>query len=192
MNILFLAPYPANESPSQRYRFEHYFSYLQEKGISYTYKPFLSVAAWNIFFSTGNSFRKLAGLFGGFARRWLLMFTIARYDRVYIHREAAPVGPPIFEWIIAKLYRKKIIYDFDDAIWIPVASQYNKIARYFKWFSKVALISKWSYKVSGGNSYLAGYAAKYNRNMMMNFQKENVGLRPFNICRLAYRQLYRR
>jgi glycosyltransferase involved in cell wall biosynthesis len=167
MNILFLAPYPANESPSQRYRFELYLSYLKQLGINYTYKTFLSIAAWNIFFSKGNSFRKIAGLCGGFARRWLLMFTIARYDYVYIHREVAPAGPPIFEWIIAKLYKKKIIYDFDDAIWIPVASGYNKTARYFKWFRKVSTICRWSYKVSAGNNYLAEYAAKFNKNVFI-------------------------
>jgi glycosyltransferase involved in cell wall biosynthesis len=167
VNILFLAPYPAHESPSQRFRFEHYLDYLRQKGISFRYSPFLGNSTWEIFFKPGNYWRKLAGLSAGFARRWLLMFTIGKYDFIYIHREAAPMGPPVFEWIIAKLYRKKIIYDFDDAIWIPVSSQYNKIARYFKWFSKVRTICRWSYKVSAGNQFLADYAAQYNRNVVV-------------------------
>ncbi|MBL7739726.1 MAG: glycosyltransferase family 4 protein [Chitinophagaceae bacterium] len=162
MRILFLAPYPAYESPSQRYRFEHYLEFFHQKGIQYRYEPFLSMAAWKIFFKPGHHFRKITGIAGGFARRWILMFTVAKYDYVFIHREAAPLGPPVFEWIIARLYRKKIIYDFDDAIWIPVASQYNKMARYVKWFSKVRQVCKWSYKVAAGNSFLATFASRYN------------------------------
>jgi glycosyltransferase involved in cell wall biosynthesis len=167
MRILFLAPYPAFQSPSQRFRFEHYLGYLQEKGVRYNYQPFLGQGAWRIFFKPGNYGRKIAGLLGGFFRRWLLMFTIGKYDYVFIHREAAPMGPPVFEWIIAKLYRKKIIYDFDDAIWIPVSSQYNRLARYIKWFSKVRTICRWSYRISAGNQFLADYAARYNRNVFI-------------------------
>lgn len=161
MRILFLAPYPAYESPSQRYRFEHYLPSLEGHGIGYSYHPFLNKAGWNIFFSKGKYFRKIAAVSGGFIRRWMLMFKVGGFDFVYIHREAAPLGPPIFEWIIARLFKKRIIYDYDDAIWIPVASEHNKIARYIKWFSKVAAICRMSYKVSAGNEYLADYARKY-------------------------------
>jgi glycosyltransferase involved in cell wall biosynthesis len=167
MKILFLAPYPAYESPSQRYRFEHYLDYLQKAGIGYDYKPFLSNRGWEIFFSKGNVLRKIMAVCGGFVRRWLLMCRIARYEFVFIHREAAPLGPPVFEWIIAKLYRKKIIYDYDDAIWVPVASENNKMARYIKWFSKVKAICKMSYKVSAGNQYLADYARPYCRQVIV-------------------------
>lgn len=167
MKILFLAPYPAYESPSQRYRFEHYLGYLTEEGIGYDYIPFLSNRGWKIFFSKGNVLRKVMAVGGGFLRRWLLMFRIRKYDFVYIHREAAPTGPPVFEWIIAKLYRKKIIYDYDDAIWVPVASEHNKIARYIKWFSKVKTICKMAYKVSAGNAFLADFANPWCRRVLV-------------------------
>lgn len=161
MRILFLAPYPAYESPSQRYRLEHYLGYLEGAGFSYAYKPFMSEAGWKIFFSKGNTLKKAWAVLTGFLRRWILMFTIGKYDFVYIHREAAPMGPPVFEWIIAKLYRKKIIYDYDDAIWVPAASENNKIGRYLKWFSKVKAICKMAYKVSAGNDFLADFARPY-------------------------------
>ena len=38
MRILFLAPYPTNESPSQRYRFEHYLGSLSSHGMLYDYR----------------------------------------------------------------------------------------------------------------------------------------------------------
>lgn len=166
MRVLFLAPYPADESPSQRYRFEHYLPFLQEQGISYSYRPFLARSAWKIFFKPGHLPRKAMGVMGGYLRRFFLLFTVPRYDFVFIHREAAPLGPPVFEWLIAKLFRKKIIYDFDDAIWIPSVSSYNKAVAWLKSFSKVAKICKWSYKVVVGNKYLGDYARRYNNRVV--------------------------
>ncbi|MBL7733583.1 MAG: hypothetical protein JNM88_20605, partial [Chitinophagaceae bacterium] len=86
MTVLFLAPYPADESPSQRYRFEHYLPYLEREGISYGYRPFLSLRGWKIIFSKGKLLQKAAAILVGFVRRWLLMFTIGKYDYVFIHR----------------------------------------------------------------------------------------------------------
>ncbi len=167
MKILILAPYPPNESPSQRYRFEHYLRFLPGHQIEYDYRTFFDLRAWKIIFTKGNHLRKIAGLLRGFLSRWALMLRVAKYDFVYIHREAAPMGPPIFEWIIAKIYRKRIIYDFDDAIWIPSVSAYNKMARHLKWFSKVGTICKWSYKVSVGNDFLGDFARKYSRQVIL-------------------------
>jgi glycosyltransferase involved in cell wall biosynthesis len=90
------------------------------------------------------------------------------YDFVFIHREAAPIGPPVFEWIIAKILRKKIIYDFDDAIWLPNTSDSNNIVAGLKWHSKVGHICRWSYKISCGNPYLADYAKQFNENAIVN------------------------
>lgn len=103
----------------------------------------------------------------GFMIRLSDLFKMSQYSFVYIYREAAPLGPPVLEWIIAKLLRKKIIYDFDDAIWIPVTSEYNKTVSFFKSFGKVAKICKWAYKVSVGNFYLESFARQYNRNVVM-------------------------
>ncbi|MBL0274380.1 MAG: glycosyltransferase [Chitinophagaceae bacterium] len=89
------------------------------------------------------------------------------YSFIYIYREAAPLGPPIFEWMIARLLRKKIIYDFDDAIWIPVVSEYNKTLSWLKNFGKVAKICRWSYKVSVGNNYLETYARQFNSKVIV-------------------------
>lgn len=167
MRVLFLAPYPANESPSQRYRFEHYLAKMQEKGIGYRYSPFLSIRGWQVIFKKGKTFQKATAIIAGFLRRWWLMLSVGKYDFVYIHREAAPMGPPLFEWIIAKVWRKRIIYDYDDAIWIPVASENNRLARYVKWFSKVRSICKMAYKVSAGNAYLADYARPYCKQVVI-------------------------
>ena len=167
MKILFLAPYPANESPSQRYRLEHYFSFLSAQGIQYDYKPFLDLNTWNIIFQDAKYFKKATGIAAGFCKRFFQLFVLGRYDFIYIHREATPLGPPFFEWVATKIFKKKVIYDFDDAIWIPFTSTYNKGASSLKNFGKVAKICTWSYKVTTGNEYLAAFARKYNKNVII-------------------------
>src|SRR5690606_26052851 len=100
-------------------------------------------------------------------RRWMLLFEIGAYDYIFIHREAAPLGPPVFEWLAAKVFKKKIIYDFDDAIWIPNTSKENKLAAWLKAFGKVKHICKWSYKISAGNQFLVNFAKQYNEHVVL-------------------------
>jgi glycosyltransferase involved in cell wall biosynthesis len=161
--VLFIVPYPVKLAPSQRFRVELFEPYLKNAGLHYKIAPFLSAKTWNILYKRGSSFNKIFGILSGFARRFKHVITdVPQYEYIFIHREAAPLGPPIFEWIIAKLWRKKIIYDFDDAIWIPNTSKENKLAGWFKANWKVKYICKWSYKVVGGNEYLRAYAAQFN------------------------------
>ncbi len=97
-----------------------------------------------------------------------MLFIVPFYKIIFIHREAAPLGPPVFEWIFAKILRKKIIYDFDDAIWIPNTSEQNRMAAWLKCHWKVRWICRWSDKVSCGNEFLANYARRYNDNVVVN------------------------
>lgn len=161
MKILFLAPYPLNEAPSQRFRFEHFLKFMEEKGHTYDFQSFLSINAWNNLYKQGKTLQKITGVISGYLRRITRLFSVSRYDFILIHREAAPLGPPFIEWIIAKVLNKKIIYDYDDAIWMADQGGENKLWTLLKWRSKVASICKWSYKVSTGNDFLADYARKY-------------------------------
>jgi glycosyltransferase involved in cell wall biosynthesis len=162
--ILFLSPYPHNIGPSQRFRFEQYLNFLSEF-YEIKQKCFWNKKAWDILFSDTNIIIKTIYLIIAFAKRKLLFFSIHRYDIIFIHREVAHIGPPIFEWIIKFIFRKKIIYDFDDAIWHLNYSDKNKIARFFKAPWKVKYICKWSDKIIVGNEYLAQYAKKFNQNV---------------------------
>lgn len=162
--ILFLAPYPKGIGPAQRFRFEQY---LEQLSAHYDCdeKTFWDVKAWFVLFQEGKTFAKFYFLCRAFALRFLILFSIPKYHLIFIQREVAHVGPPFFEWIIAKLFRKKIIYDFDDAIWRLNYSQKNPIVKYFKAPWKVAKICKWSAMVSCGNEYLSAYAKQYNTNV---------------------------
>lgn len=166
--ILFVVPYPLKHAPSQRFRVELYEQYMVAAGFSYTIEPFMDKSTWDILYKGGSTFQKIAGTIRGFLKRAsVCLFTVRHYDYVFIHREASPVGPPFFEWIISKLHRKKVIYDFDDAIWIPNTSQENRFAGWLKAFWKVKYICKWSYKVAAGNRYLSRYASQFNDRVIL-------------------------
>ena len=166
--ILFLVPYPIGEAPSQRFRFEQYYDLLTSQGFIYSVKSFYSLKAWKQLHQPGNYLQKIVAVLTSIVHRKLLLFTIPNYDVVFIHREVAHIGPPIFEFIIAKIFRKKIIYDFDDAIWLPNYSAHNAKFHKLKAYGKVKYICKWATKVSCGNTYLANWAKQYNRNVIIN------------------------
>jgi glycosyltransferase involved in cell wall biosynthesis len=168
-HILFVVPYPKGESPSQRFRFEQYLSTLQANDFSLRVCAFWSVQTWRILYKSNYPIKKATGILVGFVKRFFqLIILVPRADYVFIHREATPIGPAWFEGIAVKVFRKKIIYDFDDAIWLPNTSQENRLASKLKWHSKVESICKWSYVISCGNKYLYDYAKQFNTRVVLN------------------------
>ena len=165
--IVFIAPYPFEQAPSQRFRFEQYLPFLDKAGFEYEFHSFLSDKTWKLLYQKGMFLQKTLGIIGSFYKRFQLLFRLRKADYIFIHREAAQLGPPIVEWIIAKVLKKKIIYDFDDAIWLPNFSENNKIFNRLKAYWKVNYCMKWAWKISAGNDYLANYAAKYNANVVV-------------------------
>ena len=166
--VLFLLPYPLDKAPSQRFRIEAFFPLLQVNNISFSTQVFFNSGAWEVLYKNGSIFKKVVAVIKGFAKRtWASLFLVHQYDYIVVHREAAPLGPPVFEWIIAKLWKKKIIFDFDDAIWIPNISEQNRLATLVKCFWKTSKICKWAYKVSAGNDFLAQFARKYNDSVVV-------------------------
>lgn len=165
--ILFVCPYPSGLAPSQRFRFEQYLHHLEEKGFETTIKPFFTEHAHFAFYQSGNLLSKIHALVGSYWNRLSLLLHGRSFDFIFIHREATPAGPPLIEWWLGKILRKKIIYDFDDAIWLTDKQDESQLARFFRWRGKVRAICKWSYRISCGNSYLAAYANPFNTNVFI-------------------------
>lgn len=158
-SILFILPYPVGKAPSQRFRVEQFLPILDDAKIPYKQATFMDATTWNVLYKGGSTLQKAWGIFKGYLKRWKhVLIDIHNYEFVFVHREASPLGPPVFEWIISKFWRKKMIYDFDDAIWIPNTTAENKLVGYFKGFWKVAKICKWSTIVTAGNDFLASFA----------------------------------
>lgn len=154
-------PYPKGIAPSQRFRIEQYVPFLEEH-FEVRVFPFWSEKAWEILYKKGNTGKKIWYLLTAFGRRKLALLKATNIDYIYIHREAAPIGWPVFEWILCEIMGKKLIYDFDDAIWLPNQSEANRnLVKHVKSHGKVATLCKWSYKVSVCNDFLADYARNY-------------------------------
>ncbi|HQY17353.1 MAG TPA: glycosyltransferase family 4 protein [Ferruginibacter sp.] len=159
IKILFIVPYPLSTAPSQRFRIEQYFSLLKRERIQYKLAPFVNSGTYTLLYKKGISAKKIFGILMGFLRRLKLVFFESKnYEVIFIHREASPLGPPVFEWILAKLLKRKFIYDYDDAIWEPSISAANRAAFFAKAFWKIKYICKWAFINSAGNNFLENYA----------------------------------
>jgi len=156
-----------NVAPSQRFRVEIFLPDLEKAGISYKTLSFLDQQAWDILYKPGNRVLKAWGTVKGFYRRVVHLFQSVKASYIFIHREAAPLGPPIFEWLLAKVFRKKIIHEYDDAIWIPGGEKVSKVKEWGKATWKIKYIIKWSYKIAAGNDFLCEYARQYNSSVFL-------------------------
>jgi len=166
MSILIMCPYPLGAAPSQRFRFEQYLGVLRNNNFYVCVQPFLSQDAMQILYKKGHLFRKSLGTIIGFARRLAIVSSAMQYDYIFIHREAAPVGPPIIEFLLVKL-GARIVYDFDDAIFLPRASKANKIMLFLKCAWKVSYISTRANRVSVCNPYLVSWVTAKNDNVTL-------------------------
>jgi hypothetical protein len=96
----------------------------------------------------------------GLAGRLRLLRELPRFDAVFLHREAAPVGPPVIERLMAKR-QVPVVYDFDDSIYLPNASDANRVFAPLKWVRKVGAICALSHHVTVGNDHLRHFAERH-------------------------------
>jgi glycosyltransferase involved in cell wall biosynthesis len=180
--ILFITGHRKDRAPNQRFRFEQYLDYLNTHGFECTVSPLIAnVAEDKLFYSRGNYLKKLP--LGALLalRRVRDVVRSGRYDIVFIAREAFITGSVFFEKLLS-LKNTKIIFDFDDAIWMDVVSVNNKKFSWLKDGNKTANIIRLSDLVIAGNAYLAEYAEKFN---------SNVHIIPTTIDTQKYQPAYR-
>ncbi len=164
--VLILCPYPQDRVPCQRFRFEQYLEILDNRNIEITIQPFFEDATLDILYKPGHILVKTWTVLAGLLRRLRALCSVGRYDYIFVHREATPLGPPIIEFLLFAL-RRRVIYDFDDAVFTSDGSPENVVVRWLKWRSKAAYITKHSYKVAVCNSFLLNWASRLNRNVIL-------------------------
>lgn len=84
-----------------------------------------------------------------------------RYDVVFIHLEAFPIGPPLIEWALAAR-QTPIVFDMDDAIFLSRDSAAHPIIKWLRMPQKVSAILRWSRYVITCNDYLREYAERFS------------------------------
>jgi glycosyltransferase involved in cell wall biosynthesis len=164
-SVLVICSYPADVAPGQRFRFEQYVELLAERGVHLKVEPFWDASTFAILYGPGARLRKFLGLLRGLIRRALVLPAALGADYVFIYREATPLGPPWFETLLFA-FRRRVIFDFDDAIFVPVKSTAGgRLVSALKCVGKVAYITTHSHRVSVSTNYLRIWALRFNRNV---------------------------
>lgn len=168
IRVLYLALQAPDLSPSQRFRVEAFLPYLRDHGVDVEYSWILDAGEVRDFYGRKGVgakarvavralFRRLASLV---PRPWCSPF-----DVVLVQREAHFLFGAWSERIAAK--RAPVIFDFDDAIWIPAVSEGNRRFSFLKNVKKVPEVIALAHTVVAGNDHLADYARTLNSNVHM-------------------------
>lgn len=165
LSILCIVPYPT-EGASNRLRIEQYLPYLAAQGCRVTVRPFVSSHCYRILYEPGRYLRKIGYVIWGLMRRVADVVLGLRYDVIVIHRETAPFGPPLFEWCWAAA-GKRMVFDFDDAIFLPYISHVHPWIGSLKPKRRVAQSIAAARWVIAGNDYLAAFALQHNPNVVV-------------------------
>ena len=159
--VLFLVPYPKACAPSQRLKFEQYYTYFQQQDIEVAISPFVCPALWQILYQPGHLFTKGLLTLYGYLRRVRDFLRASRFDAIYVHLWALPFGPPWFEEALARR-GVPMIYDIDDLIYLPRASQANAFMARFRKEDRIARIMSIVRHVIVCTEYLKQFALRYN------------------------------
>ncbi|ALI99767.1 glycosyltransferase family 4 protein [Rufibacter tibetensis] len=160
--ILFVSPYPVDKAPSQRLKFEQYYSYFKENGYELTTNSFIDEDFWKIVYKPRNYVKKICYTLLGYLRRFLLLFTLRKYDVVYIHLWVTPIGPPFFEYLY-RAFAKKVVYDIDDLIFLKPKSKANPIINMLKSGNKPIYLMKHADHVITCTPHLDTFVRQYNQ-----------------------------
>ncbi len=179
--ILFTGVHRPQRSPSQRYRIEQFLESLSKNGYTYDYTYIISKTDDTYFYKSGNYFKKAFFLLRSFLARWRETFFFHRYDYIFVQREAMITGAYFYEKK-ASQSKAKLIFDFDDAIWMQHISEGNKKFSFLKDPNKTRKLIELADCVLAGNKYLQNYALQFNPNSILfptivdtqKYNKENV------------------
>ena len=161
--ILFVAAHRPDRSPSQRFRFEQYLGFLRHNGFECDFSWLVSPTDDLFLYKHGNYFQKFFFLLKSYRIRKSDLKHISDYDIVFVQREALMFRSVYFEKVFSK--KTKMIFDFDDAIWMMDVSEGNKHWRWLKNPAKTSHIIGLSHMIFAGNLYLANYARQFNKNV---------------------------
>lgn len=165
MRLLCLVQKAPGLAPNQRFRHEQWAPHLaRDHDIRLEFEPFESPELTEVLYRPGHVPRKAALTLAAAARRWSRRHRARDFDGVVVLREAMLVGGALVERWLARA-GIPLLYDFDDAIWIPSAAGANGVLSLARAPWKTAALCRLADAVTVGNAYLAGYASRFNRSV---------------------------
>ncbi len=164
--VLFIGMHRLDRSPSQRYRFEQYFSFLESNNITCELSYLISEDDDKVLYSPGNYFGKFLIFIKSWKQRLKDVKRANSFDYIFIQREAFMTGTTYFEKKFAKS-TAKLIFDFDDSIWLEDKNEANEKLAFLKKPGKTSEIITLCDTVVAGNKYLEEYAKQFNKNAII-------------------------
>ena len=113
--MLVLCPFPEGVAAGQRLKYEQYFPDWRAHGWEITVSSFMDDALWRIVYQPGRTAAKGLGVARGELRRLRDYVRAGRYDLVYMHMNATPLGTSATERLV-RARAKRIIYDLEDNV----------------------------------------------------------------------------
>jgi glycosyltransferase involved in cell wall biosynthesis len=158
--VLALSPMP-EEGAGCRFRVSQFRPWLERAGFSLDVHPLFDTDFFRLVYRPGQYAKKATALISRTRDRLRVLRDRHSYDVVFLYREAYPIGPPWLERRLARL-GVPMIYDFDDAVYLPNTSEANRIIASFKNPGKFGEILRLCRHVIAGNAHLADVARQYN------------------------------
>lgn len=159
MKILFLTRYP-HEGASSRYRVHQYIPHLEALGVTCHVQSFMDETMYRLSFSSGRTPAKIAAALKACLKRLHAIRRHRDYDVIYMQRELFPFGPPLVERVL-KARGARLIFDYDDALFINKPSRYNLLASLLRSSEKSFDLFRLSDCVIAGNDWLRDIAAQH-------------------------------
>jgi glycosyltransferase involved in cell wall biosynthesis len=161
IRVLALSPIP-EEAAGCRFRIAQFIPYLASVGIDVTLSSLFTPEFFALVYKRGHYLRKALTFSALSLKRLDSLRDVSRFDLVFIYREVFPIGPAIVERLLSLRRRPPVVFDFDDAIFLPAVSEANRFIGALKQPRKTASIVRHSDHVIAGNAYLAEYARRFN------------------------------
>ena len=157
MKVLAVATYPV-QAACTRLRIAQFIPLLHARGVRVSLSPFLSGAAFARLYDRRRFPANALSIAAALLRRLLQVPRLAFVDLLFVQREAMLVGPPLFEWLARRVFRRPLVLDLDDATFLEQESPvYGRLASILKWRGKTDRLIDYADVVICGSEQIAAH-----------------------------------